>query len=90
VIQEIMNDLAMADAEPNQVEEVNRIRAVCQKGKTVRVKFTRIDVMLKGKTVFSISSILKRPSQTLATLRSSSERCQSGQRHFLRKIRKRM
>lgn len=48
VIQEIMNNLITADIKPNKANEIEAIREVCQKGKMVKVKPTRIDVLLES------------------------------------------
>ena len=49
VIQEIMNSLQTAEAEPSQEDEIRRIKAVCQAGKMVHVKLTRVDLLLEGR-----------------------------------------
>lgn len=48
VIQEIMDSLTTAEAKPNKLKEIEAIREVCQKGKMVKVKPTRIDVLLES------------------------------------------
>jgi type II restriction enzyme len=48
VIQNIMDNLSIATSTPNKMEEVNAIRAVCQKGKMKTVKPTKVDVKLVG------------------------------------------
>ena len=50
VIQEIMNDLITAKGAPDKRAEIERIRAVCQKGEMAKVKPTRVDVMLESPT----------------------------------------
>lgn len=48
VIQEILDGLTIATGTPNKVEEVEKIRAVCQTGEMVAVKPTRIDLYLES------------------------------------------
>ncbi len=48
VIQGIMDSLTTAEARPNKSKEIESIREVCQKGKMVKVKPTRIDVLLES------------------------------------------
>ncbi len=48
VIQNIMDELAVATSSPNKVEEINAIRAVCQTGEMKTVKPTKIDIKLIG------------------------------------------
>jgi type II restriction enzyme len=47
VIQEIMNDLATAKTTPNKLQEIEKIRAVCQSGTMQEVKPTKIDIFLQ-------------------------------------------
>lgn len=49
IIQKIMNDLTTASNLPNKVKEIEQIRKVCQKGKMIKVKPTRIDLMVENK-----------------------------------------
>ncbi len=44
VIQNIMDNLSIAQSLPNKVEEINAIRAVCQSGEMRTVKPTKVDV----------------------------------------------
>lgn len=46
VISEIMNGLVAANLEPNKLEEIEAIRKVCQKGESIQVKPTKVDVYL--------------------------------------------
>lgn len=48
-IQRIMDNLSTAVTEPNKPEEVERIRSVCQKGKMVTVKPTKVDLAVENK-----------------------------------------
>ena len=48
IIQEIMDSLTTAEAKPNKSKEIEAIREVCQKGKMVKVKPTRVDVLLQS------------------------------------------
>ncbi|MCI0448819.1 MAG: TdeIII family type II restriction endonuclease [Chlorobi bacterium] len=50
VIQEIMNGLETATAQPNKVNELERLRKVCQKGKLNNVRMTKVDIWLESKT----------------------------------------
>ena len=47
VIQKIMDDLSIAQEKPAKNEELERIRAVCQKGEVREVKLTKIDIELR-------------------------------------------
>ncbi len=47
VIQNIMNDLTIAVGTPNKLEEIEAIRKVCQNGKMVKVKPTKVDVLIE-------------------------------------------
>lgn len=49
VIQEIMTDLTAAQGTPDKRREIERIRAVCQAGKMIKVKPTKIDVFVEAK-----------------------------------------
>lgn len=44
VIQTIMDDLITGRKEPNKIKEIELIREVCQKGKMITVKPTKVDV----------------------------------------------
>lgn len=46
VIQSIMTDLTTAQRAPDKLEEIRRIRAVCQAGEMIKVKPTKVDVAL--------------------------------------------
>lgn len=46
VIQTIMDDLITGRKEPNKAEEVEAIREVCQNGKMIIVKPTKVDVLV--------------------------------------------
>jgi len=48
VIQNIMDNLATANTTPNKIQEIQAIRAVCQKGEMKTVKPTKIDLKLVG------------------------------------------
>lgn len=50
VIERIMNGLTAANSEPNKTEEIESIRAVCQKGEMRTVKLTKVDIKLVSKT----------------------------------------
>ena len=47
VIQDIMIDLTAAKGTPDKLAEIERIRAVCQSGKMIKVKPTKVDVLLE-------------------------------------------
>jgi type II restriction enzyme len=49
-IQRIMDSLTTAESEPNKSEEVERIRRVCQKGKMVTAKPTKVDLAIESKS----------------------------------------
>jgi len=49
VIQKIIDGLTTAKTSPNKEKEIEMIRKVCQQGKMIKVKPTRIDLMLKSK-----------------------------------------
>lgn len=49
VIQEIMTDLTAAKGTPDKEKEIERIRAVCQTGKMINVKPTKIDVFVESR-----------------------------------------
>jgi hypothetical protein len=48
VIQEIMTELTTAQSSPDKPHEIERIRAVCQAGKMVKVKPTKIDLFVES------------------------------------------
>ncbi len=48
VIQEIMNDLTAAKGTPDKIKEIEKIRAVCQKGTMHKVKPTKVDIFLES------------------------------------------
>ncbi|HEX8128634.1 MAG TPA: TdeIII family type II restriction endonuclease, partial [Pyrinomonadaceae bacterium] len=48
VIQEIMTNLSTAKGSPDKSIEIDKIRAVCQKGEMTKVKPTRVDVLLES------------------------------------------
>ena len=48
VIQNIMDNLSTAQSNPNKIEEINAIRAVCQTGEMITVKPTKVDIKLVG------------------------------------------
>jgi len=48
VIQEIMTDLIAAQGTPDKSSETERLRAVCQIGEMVKVKPTKVDVLLES------------------------------------------
>ncbi len=48
-IQKIIDGLITAATSPNKKDEIERIRKVCQKGKMVKVKLTKIDLMFESK-----------------------------------------
>ncbi len=45
-IEHIMNELTTATSVPNQVTELDMLRAVCQKGTMKNVKLTKVDIKL--------------------------------------------
>jgi len=47
-IQRIMDGLITAKSTPNKHEEVERIRKVCQQGKMVKIKPTKVDVLVEN------------------------------------------
>jgi len=47
-IQNIIDELSAANIKPNKIEEIRRIRKVCQIGKMRKVKLTKIDVYLEN------------------------------------------
>jgi len=49
IIQKIINGLTTASITPNKTKEIETIRRVCQKGKIVKVKPTKVDLFLKSK-----------------------------------------
>ena len=48
-IQKIMDSLITAKVAPDKTNETERIRKVCQKGKIINIKPTRVDVLLENK-----------------------------------------
>ena len=48
VIQEIMTDLTAAQGTPDKLIEIDKIRAICQTGEMIRVKPTKVDVLLES------------------------------------------
>ena len=48
-IQKIIDGLTTAISSPNKKEEIERIRKVCQTGKIVKVKPTKVDLMFESK-----------------------------------------
>jgi hypothetical protein len=48
VIQNIMTNLSTAVGTPNKLEEIEAIRAVCQKGEMIKVKPTKVDVFIEN------------------------------------------
>ncbi|MBI5969739.1 MAG: TdeIII family type II restriction endonuclease [Deltaproteobacteria bacterium] len=49
VIQNIMDNLATANSNPNKAREIKAIRSVCRKGEMRNVKLTKVDVKLFGR-----------------------------------------
>jgi len=47
VIQKIIDELITAEASPNKPHEIEMIRSVCQKGAMVKVKPTKVDLMME-------------------------------------------
>ncbi len=47
-IQRIMDNLTTADEEPDKTKELERIRAVCRSEPLVKVKLTRVDLLLES------------------------------------------
>jgi len=47
-IQNIIDSLTTAESEPNKIEEIERIRRVCQSGKMAHVKLTQVDLFLEA------------------------------------------
>jgi type II restriction enzyme len=50
VIQDIMNDLTTANASPDKLSEIERLRKVCQSDKMQKVKPTKVDIWLESQT----------------------------------------
>jgi hypothetical protein len=50
VIQDIMNDLTVAKGSPDKLNEIERLRKVCQLGKMQKVKPTKVDIWLESQT----------------------------------------
>ena len=48
-ILQIINELITAKREPNKEKEIEIIRKVCQQGKMIKVKPTRVDLMIESK-----------------------------------------
>lgn len=48
-IQKIINGLTTAKSSPNKKEEIERIRNVCQSGRMIKVKPTKVDLMFESK-----------------------------------------
>lgn len=48
VIQDIMDNLTAANANPNKIKEIEAIRAVCQTGNMKTVKPTKVDILLRS------------------------------------------
>jgi len=48
-IQKIIDGLITATSTPNKVEEIERIRKVCQTGDMIKVKPTKVDLMFESK-----------------------------------------
>ena len=48
VIQDIMDDLSSADSVPAKLDEIERIREVCQSGNMHSIKTTKVDLMLEN------------------------------------------
>ena len=46
-IQNIIDEVSAANIKPNKIDEIEKIRKVCQKGKMHKVKLTKIDVYLE-------------------------------------------
>lgn len=46
-IQRIMDGLTTAETTPNKIEEIDRIRKVCQKGKLINVNPTKVDLFVE-------------------------------------------
>jgi type II restriction enzyme len=49
-IQLIIDDLTTARTEPHKLDEIERIRKVCQQGEFREIKPTKVDVMLRSKS----------------------------------------
>lgn len=49
VVQKIIDGLTTASMSPNKNGEIEQIRRVCQKGKMIKVKPTRVDLMVESK-----------------------------------------
>jgi type II restriction enzyme len=50
VIQEIMDNLAIAETSPDKTKEIEAIRKVCQRGKMHHVRLTQVDVWMENKS----------------------------------------
>lgn len=46
-IQQIIDSLTTAESEPKKLDEIERIRHVCQSGKMAHVKLTKVDLLLE-------------------------------------------
>jgi type II restriction enzyme len=46
-IQNIIDEISAANIKPNKIDEIERIRKVCQSGKMHKVKLTKIDIYLE-------------------------------------------
>lgn len=47
-IQKVIDGLSTADTAPNKLDEIRKIRSVCQKGKIIKVKPTKVDILLEN------------------------------------------
>ncbi|GAB7140881.1 TdeIII family type II restriction endonuclease [Deferribacterales bacterium RsTz2092] len=64
VIQNIMDKLSTASTQPNKPAEIQAIRDVCQNGKMIAVKPTRVDIKLIGRdgTIYLIDIKTAKPN----------------------------
>lgn len=47
-IQKVIDGLSTADTTPNKLGEIRKIRRVCQKGKIIKIKPTKVDILLEN------------------------------------------
>ncbi|GMO60949.1 MAG: TdeIII family type II restriction endonuclease [Rickettsiales bacterium] len=57
VITDIVNNLISATTKPDKMQEIEKIRAVCQQGEMKKVKPTKVDLLLKNNNEFYLFDI---------------------------------
>jgi len=64
-IQDIIDDLSTVTSKPNKIEEIQRIRNVCCKGKMNKVKPTKVDIWLQDEndTIFLFDIKTAKPNK---------------------------